>query len=73
MTLFKETDDIIRLGKWAYFEIPGGKRCDQCPVLRKYGPDGFGHISWSCGLRPHCGLIYDEWGPLKDHSCPRRG
>ena len=72
MNLFKETDDIIKLGKWAYFEIPSGKRCSKCPILGKEGPDGFGNTHWHCGLRPAMGLLHDSEGPFKDDTCPRK-
>lgn len=70
--LFKETDDIIRLGKWAYLKIPGGERCGRCLILRKEGPDGFGRVGWYCDLRPAIALIHDEGGPFKDDRCPRK-
>ncbi len=71
MELFKETDGIIRLGKWAYSEIPNGERCGGCPILGKEGLDGFGHTHWHCGLRPAMALHHDEDGPLKDYACPK--
>ncbi len=72
MELFKETDDIIKLGKWAYYEIPSGIYCGKCPILSKEKPDGFGHIHWHCELRRAFGLMHDENGPLKNDTCPRR-
>ena len=70
--LFKKTDDIIRLGKWAYCEIPDGNRCGKCFILNKDGPDGFERTHWHCGLRPAMGLHHDNEGPFKDDSCPRK-
>jgi len=72
MTLFKETNDIIKLGKWAYFEIPSGERCGNCLMLGKEGPDGFGHTHWHCGLRPAMALFHDSEGLYKDDSCPKK-
>lgn len=72
MIMFKETDDIIRLGKWAYDQIPEGIRCGKCPALGKDGPDGFGHVHWYCGLRRALGLLHDKDGPYKGSSCPKK-
>ena len=72
MELFKETADIVKLGKWAYLRIPAGTRCGECPILSKEGPDGFGHTHWHCELRRAMGLIHDAEGPFKDSACPRR-
>ena len=68
--MFKETDDIVKLGKWAYYQIPRGTRCGNCLLLEKEGPDGFNHMHYGCGLRPSMALIHDEEGPFKDESCP---
>ena len=68
--MFKEVDDIVRLGKWAYLEIPTGNRCKGCPLLGKEGPDAFDHVGWYCKLRSSFALIHDEEGPFKDDSCP---
>lgn len=68
--MFKEVDDIVKLGKWAYNQIPRGIRCKGCLLLSKEGPDAFDRVGWSCGLRPSMGLIHDEEGPFKDDSCP---
>ena len=73
MTLFEETDNIVRLGKWAYLEIPSGERCGKCPLLSKEGPDGLGRVHWHCGLRPAMGLLHDSEGPSKDDMCPMKG
>ena len=66
---FKEVDDIVRLGKWAYDQIPSGNRCKDCPLLSEavlpYSQKG-----WYCDLRPSIGLMHDEEGPFKDDSCP---
>lgn len=63
-TLFREIDDIISLGKWAYLQIPQGDHCGKCLILDKY------ETSWACGLRPSIFLIYDKNGPFKDDRCP---
>lgn len=77
--LFKETDDIIKLGKWAYHSIPLGTRCKHCPILYKPTPrptlameftnikSGYGY---ECRLLNRF-LIFDNEGPFKDDSCPR--
>lgn len=66
--MFKEVDDIVRLGKWAYLEIPTGRRCKGCMLLGEVPPPKCG---WYCNLRPSIALIYDEQGAFKDTSCPR--
>ena len=63
--LFKEVDDVVRMGKWLYLEIPIGDRCKGCPLLSKTEP-------WCCGLRPSIALFHVSGGPLKDDSCPRK-
>jgi len=68
--MFREVDNIVKLGKWAYYQIPGGIRCKSCPLLGKEGPDGFNHTHYTCGLRQSMALIYDEEGPFKDETCP---
>ena len=68
--MFKEVDDIISLGKWAYYQIPRGTRCKNCPLLSKWGPDELNRISYNCGLRRSIALNYDEEGPFKDEHCP---
>ncbi len=72
MELFKETDDIIKLGKWAYARIPSGGRCNECLILDKENTLGTGHPHWHCGLRPAMALIYDGEGPFKDYACPKK-
>lgn len=71
--MFKEVDDIVRLGKWAYCRIPRGARCRDCPLLSEvetYLLGNVGSMGWTCGLRPSMALIHDEEGPIKDDSCP---
>jgi hypothetical protein len=67
--LFKETDDIIRLGKYLFFKIPSGSRCKRCP-LSAYTEDWRGK-TYCCELRPSLALSHDEDGPFKDSACPR--
>lgn len=70
MTVFKEVDDIVKLGKWAYVQIPSGTRCKDCPLLCKEGPDGLNRVFYGCGLRPGMALCHDEDGPIKYEYCP---
>lgn len=63
--MFEEVDRIVKLGKWAYNQIPLGGRCKGCPLLGNY------EEHWYCDLRPAIGLLYDKEGPLKDTTCPR--
>lgn len=64
MAFFREVDDIVSLGKWAYNQIPSGKRCKGCPLL------GQDEKNWYCGLRPSISLLRDTEGPFKDQRCP---
>ena len=68
--MFKEVDDIISLGKWAYYQIPRGTRCKGCLLLGKEGPDGLDRVYYSCGLRSSMALNHDEEGPFKYPNCP---
>ncbi len=70
MTLFKETDDIIRLGKWAYKEIPHGSRCGHCPLLGEVVIAVPKKTTYYCQLRHTIALMFDEDGPFKDEQCP---
>ncbi len=71
--MFKEVDDIVRLGKWAYSEIPDGSRCRSCPLLGEASSSFTGRSieGWCCKLRPSYGLIFDETGAFKDTACPK--
>jgi hypothetical protein len=67
--LFKETDDIIRMGKYLFFKIPTGNRCKSCPLLGSYS--NWKGIVYYCELRKSIGLLRDEDGPIKSDDCPR--
>ena len=69
--MFREVDNIVSLGKWAYSQIPTGSRCKGCPVLGKANyAVPYGHEGWYCSLRPSIALLHDEEGPYKDLGCP---
>jgi len=71
--MFKETDDIVRLGKLVYYQIPPGEHCRGCPILFKEGPNRHVNTHWHCRLRSGFSLIYDGDGPIKDDLCPKKG
>lgn len=62
--MFEEVDKIVKLGKWAYYQIPLGGSCKGCPLLGSY------EEHWYCSLRPATRLLHDAEVPLKGTSCP---
>jgi len=68
--VFKEVDDIVKLGKWAYYQIPSGTRCRDCILLGKEGPDGLNRTNYYCNLRRGLALCHDAEGAYKDATCP---
>ena len=68
--MFKEVDNIVSLGKWAFRQIPEGTRCKDCSLLEKDGPDILNRMHYGCGLRTSIALSHDEEGPIKSDSCP---
>lgn len=67
--MFQGADNLMKLGKWAYLQIPTGTRCKTCPLLDKVAIHKPG---WHCELRSSYDLMYDEEGPIKDALCPQR-
>jgi len=73
--MFREVDDIVRLGKWAFGKIPDGERCKGCVLLGNEKRKGYNNEDldgWYCGLRPVMALMHDNDGPFKDTLCPKR-
>jgi len=67
---YNDIDNIVKLGKWAFEQIPDGIRCEDCPLL---GRSDTGHKNPYCGLRPVYALNHEgESGPVyKDTQCPK--
>ena len=67
---YSDVDNIVRLGKWAFGEIPEGIRCKDCPLL---GRNDTGYKNPYCGLYPVYALNHEgEFGPVfKSSQCPR--
>ena len=61
-------DDIVKLGKWAYHQIPWGEYCKGCSLLE---PEALSR-GYSCNLRPSVALQFNEAGALKGDLCPAR-
>ncbi len=72
MGTFRETDDIIRLGKWAFLKIPTGKKCMGCHVLGTVGSRRPNKIGYYCDILPNIALTFDASGPFKDDRCPAK-
>lgn len=70
MNLFDETDAVVAIGKVVFLEIPDEhySRCTNCPLLSST----IFKKSYACKLRPSMGLSFDDDGPFKSISCPRR-
>lgn len=67
---FKEIDDIVMLGKWAFHQIPDGERCEKCPILGSVSD--FRGTTYFCNLCPPIALMHDEDGPFKGYRCPKK-
>ena len=66
---FSDIDNIVKLGKWAFGQIPDGNRCKGCILL---GEGEQPHKFYYCDLRPGMALMFDEEGAFKDTSCPTK-
>ena len=61
---FKDIDNVIALGKWVFYKVPEGNKCNGCPVL-----DTKQRV---CGLRPSVSLCFANEVIYKDECCPVR-
>jgi len=67
---YKDVENIVKLGEWAYKEIPEGALCNNCPLLGKPGRNA---KSPYCNLRPVFALNHDSstGEVFKDSQCPK--
>ena len=67
---YSDVDNIVKLGKWAFNQIPDGLQCIGCPLL---GEPGLNAKNPYCGLRPVFALNHDsgDGSVFKDSQCPK--